>query len=81
KPIEDLQDRIQIGNCNKPPCRFRKDTVVQAEFKFKPGNCTWSVVLILMYEYFNPGKPKCLPLVATDAYSSPEEEEQLEGGG
>nr|CAH7761863.1 unnamed protein product [Callosobruchus chinensis] len=37
RTIEDLSDRIQVGGCNKPPCRLRKDTSVGITMKFKPA--------------------------------------------
>lgn len=37
RSIEDLNERVKIGSCNKPPCRLRKDTVVNITLKFKPG--------------------------------------------
>ncbi|XP_023021640.1 NPC intracellular cholesterol transporter 2 homolog a [Leptinotarsa decemlineata] len=36
RTIDDLSNRVQIGNCKKPPCRLRKDTNVAVQIKFKP---------------------------------------------
>ncbi|XP_050295442.1 NPC intracellular cholesterol transporter 2 isoform X3 [Anthonomus grandis grandis] len=35
--IEGLEKKVQIGNCNKPPCRLRKNTKVPLILKFQPA--------------------------------------------
>ncbi|XP_030764221.1 NPC intracellular cholesterol transporter 2 [Sitophilus oryzae] len=35
--IENLSKNVQIGNCNKPPCRLRKNTKIPLSFKFQAG--------------------------------------------
>ncbi|KAF7279655.1 NPC intracellular cholesterol transporter 2-like [Rhynchophorus ferrugineus] len=35
--IENLSQKVQIGNCNKPPCRLRKNTKVPLSLTFKAG--------------------------------------------
>ncbi|XP_019771017.1 NPC intracellular cholesterol transporter 2 [Dendroctonus ponderosae] len=34
--IADLESKVSIGACNKPPCRLRKNTKVPLTFKFQP---------------------------------------------
>ncbi|KAJ8968986.1 hypothetical protein NQ314_001996 [Rhamnusium bicolor] len=34
--IEDLDDRVTVGACKKPPCRLRKNSAVNFVLKFKP---------------------------------------------
>ncbi|CAH1999650.1 unnamed protein product [Acanthoscelides obtectus] len=36
RTIDNLNERIQVGGCNKPPCRLRKDTSVGITMKFQP---------------------------------------------
>ncbi|XP_044265690.1 NPC intracellular cholesterol transporter 2-like [Tribolium madens] len=36
KPIEGLENRVKLGNCKKPPCRLRKNSVVKIELNVKP---------------------------------------------
>ncbi|XP_063918814.1 NPC intracellular cholesterol transporter 2 homolog a-like [Zophobas morio] len=35
-PLDDLSDRIKIGNCRKPPCRLRKNAKIAFEMKLSP---------------------------------------------
>ncbi|XP_018560916.1 ecdysteroid-regulated 16 kDa protein [Anoplophora glabripennis] len=44
RSIEDLNERVKIGACNKPPCRLRKDSVVGITLKFKPDHDIKSLV-------------------------------------
>ncbi|CAG9761856.1 unnamed protein product [Ceutorhynchus assimilis] len=34
--IDKLQEKIKVGNCEKPPCRLRKNTKVPLTMKFIP---------------------------------------------
>lgn len=37
RKIENLQENVKIGSCNKPPCKLKKKTTITVEIKFKPG--------------------------------------------
>ncbi|XP_019866020.1 NPC intracellular cholesterol transporter 2 homolog a [Aethina tumida] len=34
RKLSDLNDRVKIGNCKKPPCRLRKNTSIQFSLRF-----------------------------------------------
>ncbi|CAG9863904.1 unnamed protein product [Phyllotreta striolata] len=36
-PIDDLNNRIQIDNCNKRGCRVKKDSFLKVSMKFTPA--------------------------------------------
>ncbi|XP_056648777.1 NPC intracellular cholesterol transporter 2 homolog a-like isoform X2 [Diorhabda sublineata] len=35
---DDLEDRVNLQNCTKPPCVAKKDTFLKVEFKFTPDH-------------------------------------------
>ncbi|KAJ8924210.1 hypothetical protein NQ315_007001 [Exocentrus adspersus] len=44
RSIDDLNQRVSIGSCEKPPCRLRKDSVVNVILKFKADHDIKSLV-------------------------------------
>ncbi|XP_060525086.1 NPC intracellular cholesterol transporter 2 homolog a [Cylas formicarius] len=36
--FDNLTDNVLIGNCDKPPCRLRKNTKIPLTLKFQPGS-------------------------------------------